>query len=41
MRIWSMAEMPVRPVEIWNTGRCHIFKGLRVLSRSAREVGLI
>jgi hypothetical protein len=36
-----MAEMPVRRVEISNTARNHIFKGLRVFSRTVPEVRLV
>jgi len=41
MRSRSLAEMPVRRVEISNTARNHIFKGLRVFSSSVPEVRLV
>src|SRR5574342_617007 len=41
MRIRSMAEMPVRRVEISNTARNHIFRGLRVFSSTVPAVRLV
>jgi hypothetical protein len=36
-----MAEMPVRRVEISKTARNHIFRGLRVFSKSVPAVRLV
>ena len=41
MRCRSLAEMPVRRVEISNTARNHILKGLRVFSSSVPDVRLV
>ena len=38
MRCRSLAEMPVRRVEISKIARNHVFKGLRVRSSSVPEV---
>jgi hypothetical protein len=41
MRCRSLAEMPIRCVEISNTARNHILSGLRVLLSSVPEVRLV
>ena len=41
MRCRSLAEMPVRRVEISKIARNYIFKGLRVFSSSVPEVRLV
>ena len=41
MRCRSLAEMPVRRVEISNTARNHILSGLRVFSSTVPEVRLV
>ena len=41
MRCRSLAEMPVRRVEISNTARNHIFSGFLVFSSNVPDVRLV
>lgn len=41
MRCRSLAEMPVRRVEISNTARNHVLNGFLVFSSSVPEVKLV